>query len=114
MKIPAQFTNDFTYRLSLPDQRNLTLTINNVFDADWREAQFAALRKAALANVTINPIDPGGIRPCCDNTQDPTSSFSYLRTMAESTGGRVIISQKIPSTAAKAGKPKANQVRNSR
>ena len=86
---------------SLPQQRKIIMylssgvgirpDINEGCNLLRREAQFAALRKAALANVTINPIDPGGIRPCCDNTQDPTSSFSYLRTMAESTGGRAVV-----------------------
>jgi VWFA-related protein len=52
-----------------------------------REAQLSALRKAALANVTINPIDPEGVvRAEVDNQK-----IEYLRTMAESTGGRAVV-----------------------
>jgi len=33
-KIPASFTSDFTYRITLPAQTSLSLAIQNVFDTD--------------------------------------------------------------------------------
>jgi VWFA-related protein len=85
---------------SLPQQRKIVIYISSgvAIRPDItepcnmlrREAQFNALRKAALANVTINPIDPQGI--VVEGVVDgPSSKRSYLVTMAESTGGRAVI-----------------------
>ncbi|MCC7009189.1 MAG: VWA domain-containing protein [Acidobacteria bacterium] len=83
---------------SLPQQRKIVIYISSgvavrpdiseTCNMLRREAQLSALRKAALANVTINPIDPEGIRV---EMNDPESKSGYLRTMAESTGGRAVI-----------------------
>ena len=85
---------------SLPQQRKILIYISSgvAIRPDItepcnmlrREAQFNALRKAALANVTINPIDPQGI--VVEGVVDgPSSRRSYLVTMAESTGGRAVV-----------------------
>jgi VWFA-related protein len=86
---------------SLPQQRKIIIylssgvgirpDINDACNMMRREAQLSALRKAALANVTINPIDPQGFVPYVDDPDNPNSSLSYLRTMAESTGGRAVV-----------------------
>jgi iron complex outermembrane receptor protein len=33
-KLPATFSSDFTYRLTLPARTTLTLSVNNVFDTE--------------------------------------------------------------------------------
>ena len=54
------------------------------------KAQLDALHKAALANVTFQAIDPQGLVVGSD-ADDPAARQAFLRTMAESTGGRAVV-----------------------
>jgi VWFA-related protein len=56
-------------------------------------AMARAFRQAALANVTVQAIDPKGLDTTIDDIARPiaTARLNFLRTVAEQTGGRAVV-----------------------
>jgi VWFA-related protein len=67
-----------------------------------RDAMTEAFRQAQLSNVTIEAVDPKGV---IGGTDGASSRLEFLRTMAETTGGRAVINrndmdQQVPAILA--------------